>query len=208
MRYWKFLRAGARGQFTGYRWTPGVWAHSERTRPCGAGFHACRTGDLPYWLGEELWLIDLDGPITELDRKVVAPTAMLVERVTAWDAAAGREFALDCVRRVAEYAAAELADHGLTGDAEDLRAATDPAGWAAAAAAAADRTDLASAVLLCGYVQDAVETFDGYPAPASAYLAARVADECAREPAADGYADERSRQARWLVDRLELTQSG
>ena len=57
---YKFLRSGRIGPFSGYRWPePGAWVDASGTDPCRRGVHACRTADLPWWLADELWEIEL-----------------------------------------------------------------------------------------------------------------------------------------------------
>ncbi len=52
---------------------PGPWIEAGAVSPCREGIHACRIGDLAYWLHDELWEIELDGAIHESHHKVVAP---------------------------------------------------------------------------------------------------------------------------------------
>ncbi|WP_165037019.1 hypothetical protein, partial [Candidatus Protofrankia californiensis] len=65
MSYYKFLRPSGTSPFTGYAWgaVAGTWVEADATVPCRAGIHACRVEDLPYWLAEKLWRIDLDDPL-------------------------------------------------------------------------------------------------------------------------------------------------
>jgi hypothetical protein len=118
--YWKFLRAGAVSPFTGFTWVVGQWVTSEENTACAAGIHACRAGDLPYWLTDELWRIDLGGPVVEGEHKVVAQRARLLERVDGWTAGTARLFATACVGRAAEHAAAELRTAGCDEAADRL----------------------------------------------------------------------------------------
>ena len=37
--------------------------------PCRRGVHACRPGDLPYWLNRDLWEVELEGELAETDYK-------------------------------------------------------------------------------------------------------------------------------------------
>lgn len=214
MELWKFVRQGQRSPFTDYSWTPGVWNRSPATLACGRGFHACRVRDLPYWLGEELWRVELSGDVTELTHKVVAREARLVERVSGWDRAAGRDFALTCTRRVMAHAAAALAGCGLIHESDLVRAAVAdarPARWrdvVEECGVAADRAAAASAVRMCDYVRDAVDVLESCPVASSAYVAARVADEQVVDGGVDGYTVERRWQARWLAARLGLDDGG
>jgi hypothetical protein len=102
VRAYKFLRPGAVGPFSGYRWTPGEWVETQDATLCVRGIHACRIADLPYWIAQELWQVELDGLVREEERKLVAERGRLVRRVEAWDGAAGRRFAVACAQRTAE----------------------------------------------------------------------------------------------------------
>jgi hypothetical protein len=74
---YKFLAADGRGVFTEFAWPlpnggPGDWVEAEIER-CRSGVHACRPGDLSYWLAPVLYEIELDGSVAEAEMKVVAP---------------------------------------------------------------------------------------------------------------------------------------
>lgn len=84
---YKFLAEGARAPFTGFEWHADEWVEVESVEPCRSGIHACRARDLPFWLGRELWEIELGGEIVEEERKVVARRGRLVRRRDEWDAA-------------------------------------------------------------------------------------------------------------------------
>lgn len=62
-----------------------------------ARVHACRAGDLPAWLDDELWKVELEPPVEEAEKLLTARRGRLLERVGAWDAAAARDFAALCV---------------------------------------------------------------------------------------------------------------
>jgi hypothetical protein len=113
---YKVLDEGRLAPFTRIAWPePGVWLESDRVELCVSGVHACRVGNLPYWLRRELWEVELDGDVLESERLVAAPRGRLVRRVDEWDDAAARAFGTACAeearRRVAgspdleEYAA-------------------------------------------------------------------------------------------------------
>jgi hypothetical protein len=197
MMAYKFLAAGAVGPFTKFRWPrpakgPGEWGAA----PPGAGddrwVHACRVSDLPYWLGAELWAVELDGPLVEAPRQVASPRARLVCRVEGWDRAAADEFALDCVLAARGVAASRM-----------------PAAARAELLAARDAAEIQA---VSGALQDAVKEPAAYVNTAAAAAAggafavsAFVAEMAARALGGAGAADqERARQARWLADRLQL----
>jgi hypothetical protein len=86
---YKVLRADATSLFTGFRWplpdaSPGAWIEAA-VEPCRSGIHACRTTDLPYWLSDSLYEIELAGDIVAQDDKVVAARGRLLRKLTAWD---------------------------------------------------------------------------------------------------------------------------
>lgn len=120
MLAYKFLREGAVGPFSGVAWPPpGEWlaAAPGGTSVCRRGVHACRPEDLPRWIGQELWAVELRGDVVETPYKLVAPEGRLVERVAGWDAAAAQRFAAACADRIRA-----LADGGppaLAGYVED-----------------------------------------------------------------------------------------
>jgi hypothetical protein len=96
------------------------------TEPCRVGVHACRIGDLPFWVGfGELWEIELDGRIEDDERKLVATRGRLVRRHRA-----RRRLDTDCVDGGLHGLASRSWTKGPAGyDAERLRQAE----WLAAA---------------------------------------------------------------------------
>jgi len=207
--YWKFLRAGGRSPFTGFDWTAlnGGWATPGAAEACQAGIHACRQADLPYWMSDELWQIELAEPVADGGEKVVSPRGRLVRRVEAWTAETARELARACVARTAEHAADELRDAGLVEESDRLRAQPIDALPDAAKdlLPALAGPSLKLAARLCGYVVDAAESLADYPVATVAYIAARAANQRSGPPGADLYAEERAWQATWLGERLHLT---
>ena len=61
---YKFLRAGRVGPFSAFQWPePDVWVRAApELAACRRGIHACRPSDLPWWLADELWEIELRRP--------------------------------------------------------------------------------------------------------------------------------------------------
>jgi hypothetical protein len=111
MRAYKFLTADGLGVFSRYAWPlpnggPGEWVKSA-VEPCRAGIHACRPGDLPYWLAPTLYEIELDGRIEEQTIKVIAPRGRLVRRISAWNSATREAFGRMCLARANELVGAE-----------------------------------------------------------------------------------------------------
>jgi hypothetical protein len=101
----KFLRSGGRSPFSGFRWPlpgddggPGPWVEAP-VEPCRSGIHACRPADLPVWVADELYEIELDGEIVHERTKVVAPRARLLRRVDAWEQGVRDAYVRMCAER-------------------------------------------------------------------------------------------------------------
>jgi hypothetical protein len=137
---YKFLDHGAVAPFTGFRWPVGDWVDAGRVEPCRRGIHACRSRDLPYWLGSELWEIDLEPEVLLHERKVVAARGRLLRRLDAWNSELRHEFAGDLLQRTRLRFGAVAILSGYVADIERFRA-TGRTGLAAfAAARAAERS--------------------------------------------------------------------
>jgi hypothetical protein len=212
MTYWKFLRPGAVSPFTGLVWpAPGEWVDAGDVSPCHAGIHACRVTDLPYWLVDELWQVELSGPLSTGRHKVVAPRGRLVARVPAWTGDAARELARACLSRTVVHAVAELREAGLFREAERIAELAEQgpvtanlAELATDCANEATRQGFRPAARICGYVSDAVEGFPTYPAASQAYISARAANSRSTSHGDHLYEAERAWQTDWLVERLGL----
>lgn len=99
---YKFLTSGGVGRFTGFHWTADTWIEAGGADPCRAGIHACRVRDLPIWLDDELWEIELGGDVVEGDRKIVATRGRLTKSIETWTPDLAREFGRFCVKRTRE----------------------------------------------------------------------------------------------------------
>ena len=99
---YKFLAAGAVAPFTRYRWRLDEWVDAGAADPCRQGVHACRSRDLPIWLDDELWEVELDGTVVEQERKLVAERGRLVRAIDAWTPEVAHEFGRFCARRTRE----------------------------------------------------------------------------------------------------------
>ena len=213
MRAFKFTTSNGVSLFTRFRWPvpgeghPGAWVDAAQTaQVCTRGVHACRPGDLPYWLGPALWEVELTGDVVEAPYKLVAPRGRLLRRVEGWPELE-RPFAVACAARVRELAAAELARAGHV----DLAAATTAATTTAELTAVADGARTATPLLatLAGYALDCVWDVDqGYYAMC-AYVAATAfgswsTGDVAQDMTSAGWIQERARQARWLIEKLAL----
>lgn len=84
---YKFLGRDRLGILSGFAWPVGEWVEVEPPlEPSRRGVHACRPRDLPHWLDEELWAVELDGATVEGGRMVVAERGRLLDRVEGWNA--------------------------------------------------------------------------------------------------------------------------
>ncbi|MGZ4173972.1 MAG: hypothetical protein ACXVQR_05790 [Solirubrobacteraceae bacterium] len=105
MRAYKVLAEGRSG-FTGRRWPlpagrrPGEWVRATgRLEPYLNGVHACRVAQLPQWLGDEVWIIELGGEVLHAEAALVAERGRLLGPVAGWDRPARIEFARACAGR-------------------------------------------------------------------------------------------------------------
>ena len=119
---YKFLDAAGEGRFSCFAWPrpseglSGDWVEAQPSL-CASGVHACRLGDLPFWLDVELWRIELDGPVVEASRKVIAGRGRLLEQVVGWDDTTARDFSSACADRASELAGNEVALSDYVADA-------------------------------------------------------------------------------------------
>jgi hypothetical protein len=96
---YKFLDAGGLAPFTGFRWPVGEWVDEGAAEPCRRGIHALRPRDLPFWISEQLWEIELEGDVFTEGRKVVAPRGRLLRRRDDWTPEVVQSFIDDCLAR-------------------------------------------------------------------------------------------------------------
>ena len=115
----KFLRSGSIAPFTGFRWEPERWVEAGKAMPCECGIHACRSSDLPFWINDELWEMELDGEVIASGHKVVAPRGRLIRRVEAWTEAAAQELGDTSAARARALADARPDDAMARAFAED-----------------------------------------------------------------------------------------
>jgi hypothetical protein len=181
---YKFL-AGGRSPFSGWQWDlpdggrPGEWVEvSGPLELCANGVHACTPGQLPLWLGQDLWQVELGGEILATEQVLVASRARLTAPVAAWDASCQERFGAYCVRRAGEMAAGY------------------PPGGALAATVSALAGEVAA------QAAELWVTEAGYWAAA---LAGQLAAGRRDGPEYDrSFAAERALQARWLAAELHL----
>ena len=198
---YKFLRSGRAGPFTGFRWpAPGVWVHAEGDiAACRRGIHACRVRDLPWWLADELWEIELDGDVQVDEHKILAPAGRLRSQVEGWTPACAQEYADACAWRAREPAVQALTRAGHASASAELAACATLDDVLRVARQLADSIpDTKISLTIAG--DGAVRALTGAP-PTSAYIAAHAA---MRLDGAEGYAAERAWQSRWLAERLGL----
>jgi hypothetical protein len=141
MRAVKALKTGAVGPFSAFRWPqpddgPGAWVAAHPSA-CASGVHACLPAQLPLWLQDELWEIELDGRIDRLERKLVAERGRLVRRIERWDSRALADYAHACLARLHDLASSHDDARGYARDGEQLLA-PEPLFVAFAAARAAE----------------------------------------------------------------------
>ncbi|MGZ4187593.1 MAG: hypothetical protein ACXVVQ_22025 [Solirubrobacteraceae bacterium] len=198
---YKFLRAGRVGPFSAYQWPePDVWVRAApHLAACRHGIHACRPSDLPWWLADELWEIELDGHVQLDEHKIIAPAGRLRSRIEAWTPACAQEYADACAWRAQGRAVEALAHAGHRRAARRLAAcATLDDALVAARQLADDIPETRISLTIAG--DGAVRALTGAP-PTSAYIAAHAA---MRLDGPAGYGAERAWQSQWLVERLGL----
>lgn len=198
---YKFLRAGRIGPFSAFEWPePGVWVHASGDLvACKRGIHACRPSDLPWWLADELWEIELDGQVEPDEHKIIAPAGRLRSQIEAWTPTCAQEYADACAWRAQERAVEALSRAGFRHEARRL--ATCPTLDEVLTATRRLADDIPQTRISLTIAGDgAFRALTGAP-PTSAYIAAHAA---ARLDGAAGYCAERGWQSQWLVDRLGL----
>jgi hypothetical protein len=188
----KFLAPGALAPFTRFRWpAPGEWVSAPADRE-DRWIHACRVGDLPYWLDDELWRIELEGPVREARYQLAAPRARLLARVAAWDRTFGQTYARACALR-----ARDLALPHVPANLRDALAREDDLEALAGAAGRAGPESRSAA-----YVGDAAVNARLIGPSTTSYITATLAASLGGGLAA--FEAERAWQARWLAERLGI----
>jgi hypothetical protein len=202
---YKCLRPGRTGPFSGFQWPePGEWVHADPDMvACRRGIHACRISDLPWWLADELWEIEINGNVQVDQHKILAPAGRLSSQVEGWTPACAQEYADACAWRAHGRAVQALTRTGHNNAAETLTAcATLDDVLKAARQLAQAIPDTKISLTIAG--DGAFRALTGVP-PASAYIAAHAA---MRVDGAEGYSAERAWQSRWLAQRLGLGADG
>ena len=198
---YKFLRSGRTGTFSEFQWPePGVWVQSSGdVAACRSGIHACRTTDLPWWLADELWEIELADEVRADEHKLVAPAGRLLARVDGWTPQCGREYAEACALRARDQTGEALVRAGHAGAARELAGcSTLDELLDASRKLAAEIPDAQISLTILG---DGALQALAVASSATAYIAAHAAIRL-NGPAA--YRAERVWQSRWLCERLGL----
>jgi hypothetical protein len=198
---YKFLRQGRTGRFSAFAWPePGVWVRADGPIDrCVRGIHACRPRDLPWWLADELWEVELGGEIRIDEHKLVASAGVLRARIDGWTSTCARQYGEACAWRSRDRVAEALTRIGDPRAAEGLRGCATLDELLATVRGLAD--DVPSARISLAIAGDgALSALAGTPAT-SAYIAAHAAK---RLEGPSGFAAERAWQSRWLVERLGL----
>ncbi|MBY9076578.1 hypothetical protein K1X13_17215 [Nocardioides sp. WL0053] len=217
MTWYKFLARGALGPFSGYTWPapdglghPGEWLAATRLEPCRSGLHLLRPEDLPYWLCEELYTVEVEGEVVPHGSFVLARRARLVDRVGAWRQDAAVAFCEDCTVRVRDLAVEALRAEDRLADAGRLAACGTTEEIQAVAERIAEDTDEVVSPLM-GYALDAAKFTDSARSSerwaagtaTTAFVTAKAAAVAADGSAGhDATAAERRRQGEWLASHL------
>jgi hypothetical protein len=230
---YKFLGPGAIGLFSGFRWptpregTPGAWVDVEGALvPGWNGVHAVTLERLTDWIDDELWIVELDGEIEDLEGVLLARSGRLLLRIEGWDEDAARAFAWHCVVSARDRAAMSLQRSGFPREAGQLSRADDTTLMEETLRIAAVARESAGkslefladgVVLFAGGRPERYRDHPGVSLPATpgaiaanlGYVVAAAAGAVATDESGpsgfdDGFAGERRRQLEWLTGRLDL----
>jgi len=231
---YKFLSSGSTGLFSRFAWptpaadAPGQWVRVDgEIKPCLNGIHACTRAQLVEWLDDELWEIELDGPVLEADGELIAPAGRLIRGIENWNDESARAFVSDCVESTVALAAESLVQAGRQVEAEAITAfRSRPDGELNVLQLAGTLDDAkASPVQFLADVvrlerggrpeldEEAPATDAGGPTPAAlaanigfvcAHIAAQLAEQESAGAYDESFARERLRQSTWLVEKLQL----
>src|SRR5580765_543518 len=179
---YKFLARGARAPITGHAWPrpagssqPGAWMQARGpVRLCHEGVHACRAGELAYWLHEELWRIELGDEQVEGPDCVVAARGRLLDRVDAWSEGDGAQRFAAAVR---DHAASLISARP---DRDRLQGYVDDASW---------------------HVGNGIDESPALAALCAAMAVAKIGPDAELEAA---YRRERAWQSDWIVREMRL----
>ena len=231
---YKFLSPGAVGLFSRLAWptptadAPGDWVRVDgEIQPCLTGIHACAKARLVEWLDDELWEIELDGPVLEAEGELIAPAGRLIRRLEGWNDEAARAFIENCIDNTVALTAESLARAGREVEAEALIASRSQPGaelniFQLARTREAEQTSPALFLADVARLErggrpeladEAPAADAGGPTPAAlaanlSYVCAHITAQLAEQESVGAYdesfAREKRRQAKWLTERLQL----
>jgi hypothetical protein len=107
MRY-VFLKQHVADPFGNIEWVAPTGSEAQWVSSSRGGaipIHACRVADLPYWLNDELWEVELREPVVDLAHGVTSQAARLVRQVPNWSAQHAISFADVAVRHARDMIA-------------------------------------------------------------------------------------------------------
>ena len=110
-----FLSENAVAFLSGFSWpqptngSPGAWVHAGTDAPRDV-VRAVPVDQLPWWLDDELWEVELGGERTEDGRAITAERGRLVRRVDAWTGDVAGDLVRACEQRVRSAQLGEYAD--------------------------------------------------------------------------------------------------
>lgn len=197
---YKFLARGSVGPFSKHRWKPGEWVEAAR-RGEGWGVHACRAQDLSWWIGAELWRIELDGEVRERATQIEAPRGRLLDRIQQWNDESRAAFGLNCVFQARDVSVSALRTLGQAGTAGRLAVATTLAQLLEVAGSLQAPSGFAGEMF--EYARDAAAAYTARSNAAEASFIASVATAAARgKPSA--FDEERRRESRWIAEHVGI----
>src|SRR5262249_52029854 len=161
------------------------------------GIHACRVADLPWWLADELWEIELGGETIARGHKLVAHEGRLIARVVEWSPASAGEFAQACAWRARDRGIQSLRLVGGEKAGAELEACATLADLVSCTRDLVSRVP--SARISLAMAGDGGNCALAGAAAASGCIAAQAAT---RIDGRSGYEAERRWQAAWLRNRL------
>lgn len=233
-RAFKFLSEGGRGIFSDFRWplpwdeNPGSWVTATLPlETCVSGIHVCREEDLPYWIDDELWTIELRGEAVAHDRMIVAEEGRLLAKVETWNPETAASFADACASRARAGAVDALRGAARDEEASALEGATDLGGIATAAQAIV-RSGASAEATAVSFAADAAALARGarpeatsaehadFGAPTAgsiaanlAFVVAHIAGLAGGTPGTEGYAasaeEERAWQRAWFHELVAVS---
>jgi len=107
---YRFLARGGLGAVNQFMWplpegsTPGAWV-GPQADTTALGVFAQRLSDLPYWVHDELYRVELRGSVQTLSLGILAGEMRLVERVSGWNESLRLDFGESCIERLRQCAA-------------------------------------------------------------------------------------------------------